>query len=101
MNGKIKEAIIKLINNKELKLFGYILYNFEFEIIETNEKIKKYNEFAYIIYDTENKNIKLQIDKYFIDRNVLMEIILLELMQLQHRDISHSMLLLQHLLKIY
>ena len=77
MNGKIKEAIIKLINNKELKLFGYILYNFEFEIIETNEKIKEYNEFAYIIYDTENKNIKLQIDKYFIDTHSVEDIIVL------------------------
>ena len=91
MNGKIKEAIIKLINNKELKLFGYILYNFEFEIIETNEKIKEYNEFAYIIYDTENKNIKLQIDKYFIDTHSVEDIIVLILHNILHILNKHNL----------
>ena len=91
MEGKIKEAVIKLINNKELKLFGYILYNFEFEIIETSKEIKEYNEFAYIIYDTENKNLKLQIDKYFIDTHSVEDIIVLILHNILHILNKHNL----------
>ena len=91
MENKIKEVIIKLINNKELKLFGYILYSFEFELIETNDKIKEYNDFSYIIYDEKNNNIKLQIDKYFVETHDVQDIIVLILHNILHILNKHNL----------
>lgn len=91
MENKIKEVIIKLVNNKELKLFGYILYSFEFELIETNDKIKEYNDFSYIIYDEKNNNIKLQIDKYFVETHDVQDIIVLILHNILHILNKHNL----------
>ena len=91
MENKIKEVIIKLVNNKELKLFGYILYSFEFELIETNDRIKEYNDFSYIIYDEKNNNIKLQIDKYFVETHDVQDIIVLILHNILHILNKHNL----------
>lgn len=77
---KLRLSILKLLNNNSLRFFGYLLYNIDFEIIETKrEDDENYDEFedlqynenknTHLIYNKTNNKFKLQIEKQYLNEN--------------------------------
>lgn len=75
MNQKIKNCFLKLLNTKDLRFFGYLIYNIDIECVDFNDKLINQQIFSYLSYKSESEKFILEIDNTFINESEIDEIL--------------------------
>jgi len=85
LNENLRQAMLKLLNVNSLRLFGLMIYNFEYEEIEDHSKFKT----MFVRFDPEREQWIMGYDKAFVSQSVPEELVYIVSHEILHAINGH------------